>query len=59
MLLKKIVSKRIILIGDSAIEGAGYDYEFTIGGLLQIHLEEDYEVLEREEFELNGEIWIL
>ena len=37
--------KRIILIGDSAIEGAGYDYEFTIGGLLQRHLEEDYEVL--------------
>ena len=25
--------KRLLLIGDSAIEGAGYDYEHTIGGL--------------------------
>lgn len=37
--------KRIILIGDSAIEGAGYDYKFTLGGLLQNHLKEDYEIL--------------
>ena len=37
--------KRLLLIGDSAIEGAGYDYEFTIGGLLQNHLSDNYEVL--------------
>ena len=37
--------KRLLLIGDSAIEGAGYDYEFTLGGLLQNHLSEEYEVL--------------
>ena len=37
--------KRLLLIGDSAIEGAGYDYEFTIGGLLHRYLEKDYEVL--------------
>jgi len=37
--------KRLLLIGDSAIEGAGYDYEYTIGGLLQNHLSEEYEVL--------------
>ena len=37
--------KRLLLIGDSAIEGAGYDYEFTIGGLLHKHLEKNYEVL--------------
>ena len=37
--------KRLLLIGDSAIEGAGYDYEYTIGGLLQKHLEKNYEVL--------------
>ena len=37
--------KRILLIGDSAIEGAGYDYEHTIGGLLQNHLSNKYEVL--------------
>ena len=44
--IQKISSqKRLILIGDSAIEGAGYDYEFTIGGLLQNHLKNEYEVL--------------
>ena len=37
--------KRLLLIGDSAIEGAGYDYEYTIGGLLQNFLKDDYEVL--------------
>ena len=35
---KKGKKKRLLLIGDSAIEGAGYDYEFTLGGLLQNHL---------------------
>ena len=44
--IKKISEKkRILLIGDSAIEGAGYDYEFTLGGLLQNHLKDDYEIL--------------
>ena len=28
--------KRLLLIGDSAIEGAGYDYEFTIGVFYKI-----------------------
>tara|TARA_B100001250_G_scaffold378101_1_gene367694 strand:- start:403 stop:1512 length:1110 start_codon:yes stop_codon:yes gene_type:complete len=42
---KKSNKKRLLLIGDSAIEGAGYDYEFTIGGLLQNYLINDYEVL--------------
>ena len=37
--------KRLLLIGDSAIEGAGYDYEYTIGGLLQNYLIDEYEVL--------------
>ena len=44
--VKKISSKqRLLLIGDSAIEGAGYDYEFTLGGMLQNHLKDEYEVL--------------
>ncbi len=44
--VKKIPSKkRLLLIGDSAIEGAGYDYEYTLGGMLQNHLREKYEVL--------------
>ena len=42
---KEAKKKRVLLIGDSAIEGAGYDYEHTIGGLLQNHLSEKYEVL--------------
>jgi len=42
---KKGKKKRLLLIGDSAIEGAGYDYEFTLGGLLQNHLINEYEVL--------------
>ncbi len=44
-ILKIPTRKRLLLIGDSAIEGAGYDYEYTIGGLLQNHLNEKYEVL--------------
>ncbi len=44
--VKKIPSKkRLLLIGDSAIEGAGYDYEFTLGGMLQNYLSDKYEVL--------------
>ena len=47
---KKIVKenlnqKRILLIGDSFIEGAGYDYEFTIGGLIQNKVGKNIEVL--------------
>jgi len=42
---KDTEKKRILLIGDSFVEGAGYDYEYTIGGLLQNSLGEDYEVL--------------
>ena len=37
--------KRILLIGDSAIEGAGYDYEFTLGGLLQNKFRKTHEIL--------------
>ena len=37
--------KRVLLIGDSFIEGIGLDYEFTFAGLLQKHIEEKYEVL--------------
>ena len=36
---------RIILIGDSFIEGSGYDYEFTFAGLLSNKLGKNYEVL--------------
>lgn len=44
--IKKIPTKeRLLLIGDSAIEGAGYDYEYTIGGMLQNYLADKYEVL--------------
>ena len=42
---KKTEKKRILLIGDSFIEGAGYDYEYTVGGLLQNYLGDDYEIL--------------
>ena len=44
-ILKKNDKKRILLIGDSFIEGAGYDYVYTIGGLLQNYLGEEFEVL--------------
>mgnify|MGYP001166596811 FL=1 len=42
---KKSELKRLLLIGDSAIEGAGYDYEYTLGGLIQKNLKDNYEVL--------------
>jgi hypothetical protein len=46
---KKVVKisdkKRILLVGDSFIEGTGYDYEHTIGGLIQNKLGNKYEVL--------------
>ena len=40
-----MIKKKILLIGDSFIEGAGYDYVYTIGGLLQNYLGEEFEVL--------------
>ena len=42
--LKKNYKKRILLIGDSFIEGLGYDYEFTLSGLLQSYYS-NYEIL--------------
>ena len=44
--IKKVSEKkRILLIGDSFIEGSGYDYEFTLAGLLSNKLGNDYEIL--------------
>lgn len=37
--------KRVLLIGDSFIEGAGYDYQYTIGGLIQNKVGKDIEIL--------------
>jgi hypothetical protein len=37
--------KRILLIGDSFIEGSGYDYEYTLAGLLASELGNKYEIL--------------
>ena len=37
--------KRVLLIGDSFIEGSGYDYKYTIGGLIQNKLGDRFEVL--------------
>ena len=37
--------KRILLIGDSFIEGSGLDYKDTLAGLLDLHLGEKYEIL--------------
>jgi len=42
---KKGRRERILLIGDSFVEGAAYDYEHTIGGLLQNFYKKDFEVL--------------
>lgn len=36
---------RILLAGDSFIEGAGYDYEDTVAGLIQNYLGNSFEVL--------------
>ncbi len=45
--IKKIApsKKRVLLIGDSFIEGAGLNYEHTVAGLLDSHLGEKYDVL--------------
>ena len=45
ILKENLNQKRILLIGDSFIEGAGYDYEFTIGGLIQDKVGKNIEVL--------------
>ena len=37
--------KRILLIGDSFIEGSGYDYDYTLAGLLSSELGDEYEIL--------------
>ena len=37
--------KRILLIGDSFIEGSGLDYKNTFAGLLDNHLGQNYEIL--------------
>ena len=37
--------KRILLIGDSFIEGSGLDYKDTFAGLLDNHLGNNYEIL--------------
>ena len=37
--------KRILLIGDSFIEGSGLNYEDTVAGLLNDYLGENYEIL--------------
>ena len=42
---KKTDKKRILLIGDSFIEGSGYDFEFTFSGLLSKKIGDNYEVL--------------
>ena len=45
ILKENLNQKRILLIGDSFIEGAGYDYEFTVGGLIQDKVGKNIEVL--------------
>ena len=42
---KQTDKTRILLIGDSFIEGSGYDYEYTLSGLLANTLGNRYEVL--------------
>jgi len=42
---KKDNKNRILLIGDSFIEGLGYNYEDTLSGLLQKHYGSKYEIL--------------
>ena len=42
---KNSKKKRILLLGDSFIEGSGLNYENTFSGLLQSYLGKDYEVL--------------
>ena len=37
--------KRILLIGDSFIEGSGLNYKDTLAGLLDTHLGDSYEIL--------------
>ena len=44
-ILKNTEKTRILLIGDSFIEGSGYDYEHTFAGLLENELGNNYEIL--------------
>lgn len=44
-ILENTEKTRILLIGDSFIEGSGYDYEHTFAGLLQNELGNNYEIL--------------
>jgi len=44
-ILKNTDKTRILLIGDSFIEGSGYDYEYTFSGLLENELGNNYEIL--------------
>ena len=44
-ILENTEKTRILLIGDSFIEGSGYDYEHTFAGLLENKLGNNYEIL--------------
>jgi len=44
-ILENTEKTRILLIGDSFIEGSGYDYEHTFAGLLENELGNNYEIL--------------
>ena len=44
-ILENTEKTRILLIGDSFIEGSGYDYEYTFAGLLENELGNNYEIL--------------
>jgi len=45
ILKNNLKQKRVLLIGDSFTEGAGYDYQYTIGGLIQNKAGKNIEVL--------------
>ena len=45
VLKKNSKKKRILLIGDSFIEGSGLNYEKTLAGLLDEYLDENFEIL--------------
>jgi len=45
VLKKNSEKRRILLIGDSFIEGSGLNYKDTLAGLLDSHLGEKYEIL--------------
>ena len=45
VLKNNLEKKRILLIGDSFIEGSGLNYKDTLAGLLDAHLGDNYEIL--------------